>query len=238
MTSQKPAAALVRGRRRVLVVALVLLAAGCGGGDAEEGAGQDAEVSPAAAGGDSGQGQDDEGSGGDGGNDGNTVGDDDDAAEIVGNPDLDLEELEGVAPDAAEALDDIDDIVSIGDCESEAVGLGMSVVPDDWQCRVFDIPVNGVDGFTLFNPAQPGFEITVGTPSELGSPCEILQFCDMAEPIDLGDNTTMSVVDLGVPIIFGTHNSVDAEISVIAPTALTDADLEFVTDVLVGLVPV
>ncbi len=225
-----------RGPRAIAVgLAIGLAIAGCGGGEddatAVEGASDQAGGSD---GGDAG-GTDGSGSSGDDGS--GTVGDDEDAADIVGNPDLDLEELEEVAPEAAEALDDIDDIVSIGECSSDTVGLAMSVVPDGWQCRVLDAPVAGLDGFTLFEPGGPGLEITVGTPSPIGPPCQALQLCDEAEPIDLGSTTVMSVVDFGVPIIYGTHATVDAEIVVTSFAPLTPDQVDLVTDVLEGLVP-
>ncbi len=163
-------------------------------------------------------------------------GNDDDAAEITGNPDLDLEELAEVAPDAAEALEDIAGIVSIGDCSSDTVGLGMTYVPDGWQCRVLDEAVGGLDGFTLFKPENPGgIEITIGTPSPIGSPCEVLQLCETAESIDLGDNFDMTVLDVGVPLIYGTHKTVAAEAAVAMTSPLTDESRAFITMVLNGV---
>ncbi len=164
--------------------------------------------------------------------------DNDDAAEITGNEDLDLDELAEVSPDAAEALDDIDDIVSIGDCESEAVGLAMSFVPNEWQCRVLDAPIGDLDGFTLFKPGNPGgLEITIGTPSPFGPPCELLQACDGTEPIDLSSNFDTTVFELGgVPFISGTHKTVEAEVVVTTTSPLSDSEREFVTSVLDGVV--
>ncbi len=167
---------------------------------------------------------------------GDGSGPDDDAADIVGNPDLDLEELAEVAPDAAEALQDIAGSVSIGDCSSDVVGLAMTYVPDGWQCRVLDEAVGGLDGFTLFMPQNPGgIEITVGTPSPLGSPCEALSMCDAAESIDLGDNFDMVLLNVGVPLIYGTHKTVEAEAAVVMTAQMTDADREFITMVLDGV---
>lgn len=163
--------------------------------------------------------------------------DDEDAAAIVDNPDLDLDELAEEAPEVAEALDGIDDIVSIGDCISETAGLAMSVVPDGWQCRVLDQAIGGLDGFTLFEPDGGDLEITVGTPTPLGPPCQVLQMCEDAEPIDLGANTTMSVIDFGVPIIYGTHDTVEAEIAVTTTSELSPEQIALVTEVLEGLVP-
>ncbi|MGH1490435.1 MAG: hypothetical protein ACRBK7_13785 [Acidimicrobiales bacterium] len=164
--------------------------------------------------------------------------DNDDAAEIIGNEDLDLEELAEVAPDVAEALDEIDDLVSIGDCQSQVVGLAVGDVPDGWVCRVLDAPVAGLDGFTLFKSGNPGgLEITVGTPSPFGRPCEMLQACDGVEAIDLGANFDTEIFEMaGVPFIFGTHKTIEAEVSVTSASALSDDDIEFITMVLDGLV--
>ena len=66
--------------------------------------------------------------------------------------DLDLDEL----PDwVADELDMIDDFVSIGECE--AVGL-RATAPEGWVCRVFDEPVAGMDGFTMFTQ---GTDLTI-----------------------------------------------------------------------------
>lgn len=232
-------------RRSVRAVSLAMVigivAAACGGGTDAESNGADVTVAPANDGSvaettvvTSTTPADDGEAGEDSDGDGFP---DDDAAEIVGNPDLDLDELEEVAPDAAEALDEIDDIVSIGDCGSETVGLMMTYVPDGWQCRGFDAPIGGLDGFTLFKPENPGgIEITIGTPSPLGVPCEALQMCDQAETIDLGSNFDMQQVEmLGVPLIFGTHTTVDAEVSVVTLEALSDDDVAFITMVLNGV---
>ena len=129
------------------------------------------------------------------GDEGPPADDDDDAADLVGDPDLDLDELEDVAPDAADALDDIDDVVSIGECRSAFLGLEMTVIPDGWECRVLGQPLAGADGFTLFQPGAPGFEITITSPSATGPPCEALQICDSAEPIDLGSTFDTTIVD-------------------------------------------
>ena len=176
-------------------------------------------------------GSDNSGNGTDPGGDGP---DNEDAAEIIGNPDLDLEDL---PPDIADALDDIDDIVSIGDCRSETVGLEMSFVPDGWKCRVLDQPVGGLDGFTLFMDNNPGgIEITIGTPSPLGPPCEVFGDCDTVEELDLGNTFDVFVLDVGVPLIYGTHKTVEAELSVVTFSALSDADIAFITEVLNGVV--
>jgi hypothetical protein len=222
----------------LLFCASVALLPACGSDGTVEADGQAVEVagdsdgSNGAAGGSS-SGGDSNGGDSNGGESNN-----DDAPQIVGNEDLDLDELAEVAPDAADALDGIDDVVSIGECQSDAVGLAMSVVPDGWQCRVLDAPVGGLDGFTLFQAGNPGgLEITIGTPSPFGPPCEMLQACDSAQSIDLGSTFDMQVFEMaGVPLIFGTHKSVEAEAAVTTISALTEEQIEFVTTVLNGVV--
>lgn len=224
----------------VLFCAASVVIASCSSDAAEA----DGTVEPietdGSASGDSGSGGDGSDSEGSDGGDGAESGSDDDAPEIVGNEDLDLDELAEVAPDAAEALDAIDDLVSIGDCESELVGLAMSFVPEGWECRVLDAPVAGMDGFTLFKAGNPGgVEITIGTPSPLGAPCELLQTCDGVEAIELGSNFEMSVFEMaGVPFIYGTHKTVEAEATVTTATALSDAEIEFIATVLDGVVEI
>lgn len=100
-------------------------------------------------------------------------------------------------------MDEIDDIVSIGDCQSETVGLALSYVPDGWQCRA----------------------------------CELLQACDQAQPLDLGSNFNVEFVELaGIPIVYGTHASVDAELAITTSSALSDDDITFLTMILDGVV--
>lgn len=161
--------------------------------------------------------------------DGLTGSDDDDAAEITGNPDLDLDDL---PDDVAEALDDIDDIVSIGDCSSDLVGLAVSA-PEGWECRVLDQPLGDMDGFTLFTSGNE-LNITFGTPSPVGAPCELFQMCDDTQAIALSDNfpdtTLLSIA--GTITIWGTHKNLEAEVLITNTTALTDAQIELVSSVL------
>lgn len=154
--------------------------------------------------------------------------DNDDGAEIVGQTTL---------PEAAEELlDDIDDIVSLGDCESDVVGLGLPA-PDGWMCRVLDTPVGGLDGFTLFTSGNT-LNITIGTPSGFGAPCELLGACDAAEAIALSDNfpDTMSFELAGTVTIWGTYVNSDAELVITSVTALSDDELDFVSQVLDSVV--
>jgi hypothetical protein len=221
----------------IFLVVMSLVAAACGGGD--EGS-TDTTVSittddgSGGGGGDDGGGQGPDGNTGqngdqDGGGDGDgqDPDDDDDAAEILGNPDLDLDEL----PDwVADALDDLDDIVSIGECE--AAGL-RATAPENWVCRVLDQPVGGQDGFTMFTEGNE-LNITIGTPSPFGPACELLQMCDAVEPIALSDNfpdTTLLDV-AGTVTISGTHASVDAELVITKASALTPDELQLIMDVL------
>ena len=134
----------------VFLVVLGLIAAACGGGDDDSSGSTTAVVVDGGEGngnGDDGVGQDGDSNGAGQDNDQNDTGGDgdgqdppdDDAADILGNPDLDLDDL----PDwVADALDDIDDIVSIGECE--AAGL-RATAPEGWVCRVLDQPVGGQD---------------------------------------------------------------------------------------------
>ena len=223
--------------RRWLVVFVVsaMVVAACGGseGEAEDGI----EITTASS-----TAENDDGGGDGSSSDGNgqtgnqdspddTSPDDDDFGEIVGNPDLDTEDL-GPAADLA---DDIDDIVSLGDCV--AVGL-MATAPPDYQCRVLDQPVGGMDGFTMFGPGNE-LNITIGSPSPLGAPCEILQACDDAEPIALSDNfpDTMILDLFGTISIWGTH-ATGAELVITKGSALTDQELQDIMDVLDSVVEV
>ncbi len=223
---------------------LLLLAAGCGEDEADEGAASDAtdvggaEVVDDGGDGGGGDGADDgsatdpdgsgdDSAGGDGSGsagDGSTVGDDDDAAEITGNPDL--------PDDAAELLDDVDDVVSIGDCSSEVVGLAVTA-PDGWRCRVLDQSVGGLDGFTVFTDGNQ-LNITIGTPSPLGAPCDVLGLCDQAEPIELSDNfpDTMQLAIAGTVTIWGTHATTDAEVVITNLAELTPEELGLVRAIL------
>jgi hypothetical protein len=236
--------------RRILVLLAViaLVVAACGGGD-DEGAGDaGAQTTQATVDGGNGNGGDGSGGDGDGGNGGAAEGGegvattggssdqsdgsddggppDDDAAEIIGNPDLDLDEL----PDwVADELDMIDDFISIGECE--AVGL-RATAPEGWVCRVFDEPVAGMDGFTMFTQGTD-LTISIATPTPLGAPCELLQVCDETEPIALSDDfpDTMLLDFMGAITIHGTHVSVDAELIIAKASALTPDELELVKTV-------
>lgn len=212
----------------VATMFVLLIAAGCSSsddGDVDAGSGDDQTTA------DGGSNDDSDTA------DGSTSSDDDsdsgsnndDAAEIIGNEDLDIEDL---PEDVANALDDIDDVVSIGDCRSDTVGLAITA-PDGWQCRVLDQPVGGLDGFTLFTEGNQ-LNITIGTPTPFGSPCEALQACDSATPIALSGEfpDTMSISLGGAIIIWGTHKSVEAELVVTNTSALTDEQVSFVTMVL------
>lgn len=212
----------------VATMFVLLIAAGCSSsddGDVDAGSGDDQTTA------DGGSNDDSDTA------DGSTSSDDDsdsgsnndDAAEIIGNEDLDIEDL---PEDVANALDDIDDVVSIGDCRSDTVGLAITA-PDGWQCRVLDQPVGGLDGFTLFTEGNQ-LNITIGTPTPFGSPCEALQACDSATPITLSGEfpDTMSISLGGAIIIWGTHKSVEAELVVTNTSALTDEQVSFVTMVL------
>ncbi|MEM9892118.1 MAG: hypothetical protein AAF962_14735 [Actinomycetota bacterium] len=166
---------------------------------------------------------------GDGATDDGGSADDDDAAEILGDPDLDVDDL----PDeVAEALDDIDDVVSIGDCRSDVVGLAVTA-PDGWQCRVLDQPAAGQDGFTLFTEGNQ-LNITIGTASPYGTPCELLNMCDQAldEPFSANFPDTRMIEVAGTVTIWGTHASEDAELIITKPSALTTDEIALISRVL------
>ena len=225
----------------ILLVAICLVTTACGGGGDE---GSDTTAAVIVDGGGNGS------SGGDGGDqdsgdggaqdsddtsgladdpdeDGSGGPDDDDAAEIMGNPDLDVEDL---PEDVADAVDQLDDIVSIGECE--AVGL-RATAPEGWKCRVTDQTVPGMDGFTMFTEGNE-LNITITDPSPLGPACEILMMCDQAEPIALSDNfpDTTLLEMAGTVTISGTHASVDAELLITKLSALTDDEMQLIMDVL------
>lgn len=206
-----------------LTIVFVLVVAACGGDEGEaESDGTDGTVVIDADG---------NGSDGDGGNatndsDGSTTSsgpDNDDFGDISGNSDLDPGDLGGQAGDLADA---VDDIVSVGDCV--AFGL-MATPPPDYKCRVLDNPTATMDGFTLFTEGN----ITIGTPSPLGEPCELLQACDDAVPIELSDNfpDTMLLNLFGTVMIYGNHAS-GAELVITKASALTDEDTQLIMDFL------
>jgi len=60
--------------------------------------------------------------------------------------------------------------------------------------------------------------------------------CEDVEEIDLGDTFDVYVLDVGVPFIYGTHKTVEAELTVVILSALSDADVAFITEVLNGVV--
>ena len=223
-----------------------MFAAACGDSDADAESSDVASASNSTQGGDGG----DDGSSGDGGSDGGTDGsddgtgatdsdgvepdadespDNDDAAEIVGQTTL--------PEDVEEMLDDIDDVVSIGDCQSDVVGLAMEA-PDGWVRRVLDNSIGGLDGFTLFTDGNQ-LNITIGTPSDLPSPCEVLLACDDATPVSLSDNfpDTMQVELVGTVTIWGTYKDSDAELVITSLEPLTPEDVQFISDVLDSVMP-
>ena len=226
-------------RFATMLVLVAVLAAACGdsddatspsgGGDAPAGSGSDDGGSDDGEGG-GGDASDGDGAAGDGASDGGDGPDTSDAAAIVGQTTL---------PEAVEELlDDIDDVVSIGECQSELVGLGMPA-PDNWMCRVLDQAQGGLDGFTLFTTGNE-LNITIGTPSPLGPPCEILQACDEAEAIALSDNfpDTMQYSIAGTVTIWGTYKNSDAELVITSLTALDAEDVAFVSTVLDSVVEI
>ena len=80
--------------------------------------------------------------------------------------------------------------------------------------------------------------ITVGTPSPLGLPCEVFQACDDAMPIDLSSNfpDTMILDFVGTVMIWGTH-ATGAELIITKASALTDDELQLIMDVLDSVGP-
>ena len=221
-------------RYLIVVAAFALLFTACGGSEESADVGDDSDVVAAENGSDGGSDAGGDGgsdAGGEGGDDPGEGRDDDDFAEIVGNEDLSLEDL---PDDIADMADDIDDIVSLGDCV--AVGL-MATAPEGWMYRVVDNPTPIFDGFTMFMEGN-ALNITIGTPSPIGSPCEILQMCDTATPIDISDNfPDAMIVDIfGTISIWGTH-ATGAEMVVTKATALTDEEMQLVMDVLDSVGP-
>ena len=107
------------------------------------------------------------------------------------------------------------------------------------MCRVLDQAQGGLDGFTLFTTGNE-LNITIGTPSPLGPPCEILQACDEAEAIALSDNfpDTMQFSIAGTVTIWGTYKNSDAELVITSLTALDAEDVAFVSTVLDSVVEI
>lgn len=214
-------------RQQVILVTMAMILAGCSTSESDGAfseAPTDSETAEPAAGDDSSDDSSDSGNG-----EVEAGPDNGDAAEIIGNPDLDVDDL---PDDVAETLDEIDDIVSIGECSSEAVGLAITA-PDGWQCRVLDQPVGDLDGFTLFTEGNQ-LNITIGTPSPLGSPCEALSLCEEEAPIALSDQypDTTILMFVGTVLIQGTHKTVDAEMVITNPTELTEEEVTFIKMVL------
>lgn len=217
-----------------ILFTIVLFGAACGGSDDDAGD-DDTNTTESDSGSTGSTSDDDDGSGGADGSDPSEDGaegddgpDNDDAAEILGDPDLDLEDL----PDeAADAIDDIDDIVSIGDCGSEVVGLAITA-PDGWVCRVLDVALGGMDGFTLFTEGNE-LNITIGTPSPLAA-CEVLQACDTAEDITLSGQwpDTQRFEIAGTVTIWGRHATVEAEVIITKLTEITDEEYDLIRTVL------
>jgi hypothetical protein len=79
-----------------------------------------------------------------------------------------------------------------------------------------------MDGFTLFTEGND-LNITIGTPSPLGEPCELLQACGSVTPIELSANfpDTMFLDVFGTARVYGTHAS-GAELAITKSSALTD----------------
>lgn len=212
-----------------LVALLSLFGAACGGSDdsAPDAGGIGGGTSDSSDASDDG-GAGDSASSTDQPDDGADGPDDDDAAEILGDPDLDLEDL----PDeAADAIDAIDDVVSLGECQSEVIGLAITP-PDGYVCRVLDVAIGGMDGFTLFTEGNE-LNVTIGTPSPI-APCEVLQACDSAEAIALSDEwpDTEIFEFAGTVTIWGSHATKDAEVIITKLSELTDDEFDLIMTVL------
>lgn len=240
----------------VVLVALVLFAAACGddGGDAD--AGDGGGDSSGDTGGDGGDGGSGDGDGGDAGSsdgddtddssdgddvddsgdgdgvDNNATGDDDDFGDITGNDDLDLDDLPG---DVGDMIDDVDDIVSLGDCVIETLGLG-AVAPAGFQCRVLDNPLPGFDGFTMFS-SETELEITMGTSFAAGNPCIVAGVCGNEVPIDIPGFSDAVQFDLAgiTGGLFATHDEYDVELGAFSIALLTDADIALIQDAAASL---
>jgi len=142
--------------------------------------------------------------------------------------------------ETAVALENIQTNTVLGQCSSDVIGLEMTYVPDGWKCRVLDGVAANFDGFTLFRDNNAlsrdnyldGLEISISTRSPEGLPCEVLVACDKTVPLDVGHKFTVEIVDVGVPIIYGRHKRVAAEVTIHTSTPLTDDDIAFITKVL------
>ena len=122
-------------------------------------------------------------------------------------------------------------MVSIGDCQSEVIGLAITP-PADYVCRVLDVSIGGIDGFTLFTEGNE-LNLTIGTPSPI-APCEVLQACGSAENIALSDQwPDTQIFELaGTVTIWGSHATADAEVIITKLSELTDEELDLIMTVL------
>lgn len=226
-------------RSLIVLVSVAMVVAACGGGDdstaTEDGtAAPEAQPTVTAVESDDGDGVTGvvEPTGAEGDMDEPTEPPDDDFAEISGNPDLEIDEL---PEEIAAAAEEVAEGVSIGDCE--AVGL-RATAPEGWKCRVIDDPTAVLDGFTMFAVGND-LEITISTPTPLGTPCELMGMCDEAQPIALSDNfpDTILLDVFGMQSIEGTHVDGQAVLYVTKPTPLTEQEIEFISTVLDSVEP-
>lgn len=228
----------MRFRWIAAILVLTLVAAGCGDDTSSTESG---DGSPSDDGG-SGDGDDGDGDGSadgdneatgddtdndDGGIDNNATGDDDDFGDIIGDDDFDEDLLDD---DTADMVDDIDDIVSVGDCVAETMAIG-AIAPEDWFCTVLDNPIAGFDGFTL-KSSTSDLEITIGSLSPIG-PCDFEGICENVMPVELaGFDDAITFEQFGVASgVFGNSAEFGASLTVtkIGPM-ITDEDLQFVRD--------
>lgn len=141
---------------------------------------------------------------------------------------------EQVAPDGSDGEDGEDTdppdggddgaIVSLGDCVMETLGLG-AVAPDGLECRVLDTPIPGFDGFTMFAEGDV-FTITFASRTPI-RPCELPGFCENPTPIDVpGFSDAVAYDTLGLGNIFGASDDYDVDLVVSRTSGpLTDDDL-------------
>ena len=233
--------AKVTWRLLVALLALTLVAAACGddestdagdpttddGGDADgdgHGDGGGDDVGDDVVGDDAADDAGDDDMGDDMGDDdvdNNATGDNNDIDDITGNPDLE----DGVG----DLGDEIDDIVSLGDCVIETLSLVADLPADDLQCRVLDNPLPGFDGFTMFNPGNT-FTITLGTPLPgFGNPCDLLP-CENQTDVDIpGFGNAFTYDSFGTGNMFGNHDEYEIDLGVVKTDGLlTDDDIALV----------
>jgi len=219
----------MKSRWTAILVAMVLLAAGCGddaattdSGDGGTPSSDGDGSSDGGSGGDSADGTSD--GDGDGGIDNNATGDDDDFGDIIGDDDFNADDLDD---DTADMIDDIDDIVSVGDCVMETIGIG-AVAPEGYFCTVLDAPIPGFDGFTL-KSSDSELEVTIGSKSPVG-PCDFEGICGDLTPVDIsGFSDAMKYDQFGVAGgIVGSHDVFEADLAVTVIGALTDEHIAFV----------